>query len=164
MSETYIECLVPAKPSILFRVLKKFCYTLMTLAIISIPRTYIIGVVIAFIMGLLAYFVSFYADTEFEYLYVDKELTVDKVLAKSKRKRVGVFPLEKMEIIAPIHSHELDSYRNRNVRVRDFSIGKEEQPDLRYAIYYEGSQMLILSPSEELIKAMKNNAPRKVFQ
>ncbi len=163
MSENYVECLVAAKPSVLFRTLKYVCYFITVFFVVSIAWTYIIGLLLACIFGALAYFCSFYADTEFEYLYVDKELTVDKVLAKAKRKKVDTFSLDKMEIIAPIHSHELDSYKNRSVKERDFSTGREEQPDGRYVIYYEGNQKLIISPSPELIKAMKNNAPRKVI-
>ena len=49
------------------------------------------------------------------------------------------------------------------MKVRDFSVGYEDKPDLRYAMYYEGGEKIILSPSPELIKVMKNVAPRKVF-
>lgn len=164
MSESYVECLVQAKPSVLFTALKYFSYVMIALSVISIVKLYIIGLLFAVLFYFLGYFAGLHADTEYEYLYVDKELTVDKVLAKTKRKRIGTYTLEKMEIIAPIHSHELDSYKNRDVQVRDFSVGREMDPDERYAIYYEGNQKLIINPSEALIKAMKNNAPRKVFQ
>ena len=88
---------------------------------------------------------------------------MDKVLAKSKRKRVATYSVDRMEILAPIKSHQLDNYKNRNVKEKDFSIGEVCQPDLRYAMYYEGGEKLILSPSEALVKAIKNVAPRKVF-
>ena len=46
---------------------------------------------------------------------------------------------------------------------KDYSIGEELQPDKRYLMFYEGGEKIVLSPSEELIKLMKNVAPRKVF-
>ena len=88
---------------------------------------------------------------------------MDKALAKTKRKRVAVYQLSRIEALAPIKSYHLDDFKNRDVKVRDFSVGYEDKPDLRYAMYYEGGEKIILSPSPELIKVMKNVAPRKVF-
>ncbi len=162
MSDTYVECLVQAKQSVLLKFFQVF------LIILAVILTFfgiyffwpaLLGAVGA---GVGAYFCYINADIEYEYLYLDRELTVDKVMAKSKRKRVAVFTVERMEILAPIRSYHLDSYKNRNVVVRDFSAG-EEQPDLRYALYYEGGTKVILTPSEGLVKALKSVAPRKVF-
>lgn len=163
MSDTYVECLVKAKAS---PIAVLFKYVLIAAAVVC-GLGALMGYFVAFLGMLLAgagaYFVNMFTDLEYEYLYLDKELVVDKVMAKSKRKRVNTYTLERIEIFAPIKSHQLDSYRNRSVNVKDYSIGQELQPDLRYAMYYEGGVKVILSPSPELIKAMKNAAPRKVF-
>lgn len=163
MSDAYVECLVKAKKSTLGGILKVL---LIVVAVICFLGA-LIGIVLAFIpmilAGVGAYFVNLYSDLEYEYLYLDKELTVDKVMAKSKRKRVATYSLERMEIFAPIKSYHLDNYKNRDVKVKDYSIGEEQQPDLRYVMYYEGGEKIILSPSSELVKIMKNAAPRKVF-
>lgn len=163
MSETYVECLVKAKAKMGMKLLK---YLLIGLTVIFVLLA-LVGIVLAIIPGIItgvgAYFVSLYADLEYEYLYLDKELTIDKVMGKAKRKRVAVYQLERMEILAPIKSYHLDNFRNRQTKDRDYSIGYEEQPDLRYVMYYEGGEKLILSPSPEMIKLMKNAAPRKVF-
>lgn len=131
--------------------------------ILAILSGMILLLILAVIIGVLAYFVNLNSDVEYEYLYLDKELTVDKVLAKTKRKRVAVYQLSRIEALAPIKSYHLDDFKNRDVKVRDFSVGYEDKPDLRYAMYYEGGEKIILSPSPELIKVMKNVAPRKVF-
>ena len=123
----------------------------------------VIILLLAVATGVGAYFVNMYTDLEYEYLYLDKELTIDKVMAKTKRKRVTVYQLDRLEILAPIKSYHLDNYKNRTVKEKDYSIGYEEKPDLRYAMYYEGGEKLILSPSPEMIKVMRNAAPRKVF-
>ena len=101
--------------------------------------------------------------TEYEYLYLDKELSVDKIMAKSKRKRVGTYSLDRMEVFAPVYSYHLDNFKNRQVKEKDYSIGEVLQPDGRYAMYYEGGEKILLSPNEELVKVLKNMAPRKVF-
>lgn len=158
----YVECLVKAKQS---SMAKFFKVLLIMLTVVFGLIMFVImpAMLLALACGVGAYFVNLYSDLEYEYLYLDKELCVDKVMAKSKRKRVATYSLDRMEIFAPFKSYRLDNYKNRNVKIKDYSIGEEHQPDLRYVMYYEGGEKVILSPSEELVKVMKNIAPRKVF-
>lgn len=164
MSDAYVECLVKAKPSAVGKFLKYLLIMLtVVLAFLMLGTGLFILFLLAVAAGVGAYFVNIYTDVEYEYLYLDRELTVDKVLAKTKRKRVAVYQLDRIEILAPIHSYHLDHFKNRDVKVKDYGIGYEDKPDLRYAMYYEGGEKIILNPSPELIKIMKNSAPRKVF-
>jgi len=94
---------------------------------------------------------------------MDKEITVDRILAQTRRKRIAVYPMDKIEILAPVNSYRLDNYKNRQVTTKDYSIGTVEQPDLRYVFYCEGQEKILISPSEEMVKVMKNANPRKVF-
>lgn len=163
MSDMYVECLVKAKPNPMGKFFKVF---LVILTVILAFFTFL-GISVAFIAavatGVGAYFVNLYTDIEYEYLYLDRELTIDKVMAKTKRKRVATYSLDRIEVMAPVFSYHLDNYKNRQVKVKDYSIGYEEQPDKRYAVYYEGGEKLILSPSEDMVKVMKNTSPRKIF-
>ncbi|MCM1188377.1 MAG: hypothetical protein NC541_03660 [bacterium] len=162
MSDAYVECLVKAKTSVMGKLLKYLLIAL-TVIFVIIMMIYPIFFLLALAAGVGAYFVNMFTDLEYEYLYLDKELTIDKVMAKTRRKRVAVYQLDKVEILAPVKSYHLDSFKNRTVKEKDYSIGYEDKPDLRYAMYYEGGEKLILSPSPELIKVMKNVAPRKIF-
>jgi len=101
---------------------------------------------------------------EYEYLYLDKEISVDRIMAQSRRKRMADYGLERMEVFAPIGSRHLDNFRKRDVKEIDYSTGKEEEPDGRYVMYYEGGVKVIFSPSEEFVNALYNAAPRKVFK
>lgn len=164
MSETYVECLVKHKTSfggvLLKSVMIMFTAALAVLGLLTMSALFLL---IAALIGVAAYFVYMRTNLEYEYLYLDKELTVDKVMARTKRKRVEVFEIERMEILAPYHSHQLDSYAHRQMKTVDYSIGEELQPDLRYVMYYNGDKRIVLSPSPQLIKAIKTVAPRKVF-
>ena len=81
----------------------------------------------------------------------------------SRRGRLLPEYVHRMEVFAPVFSYHLDNFKNRQVKEKDYSIGEVLQPDGRYAMYYEGGEKIILSPNEELVKALKNVAPRKVF-
>lgn len=165
MNETYVELLVKKKTPAMMAFLKVLtimlavCFLLVGFGLMILPAL-LIGVV----MAIAAYFIYLNSDLEYEYLYVDKELSVDKIMAKSKRKRVAVFDMTKMEIMAPERSHQLDSYRNRNYKVQDFTSGVVNQPDIRYTFYYDGREKVMIEPNDELIKAIQMVAPRKVFK
>ncbi len=156
MSEVYVEHLVKREKASGLKFLK----------ILLIMLTVVFG-----LMGLMMMFyglplliaVGTGVGAYFAGLYLDKEFSVDKIFGKTKRKKAETFEVERMEILAPIHSYHLDSYKNRNAKETDYSIGVEEKPDSRYVMYYEGNRRIVLSPNEEFVKAMRNASPRKVF-
>lgn len=164
VSETYVECLVARKPSFIMRLLKTILMML-TAVFILIGVLFFPALIIALVFGAAAYFVYLNADIEYEYLYLDKEISIDKVMAKSRRKKAAVYSVDQMEILAPIQSHRLDSYRNNpNMKKTvDYSSGVAEMPDKRYMMVYENGVKVIFEPSIELIKAVALIAPRKVF-
>jgi hypothetical protein len=163
MSLSIIECMVKAKrtnkATFLRLFLSMLAVALLIMSFFAIPFLFIAAIG----CGVGAYLVGYYTNLEYEYTYVDRELTIDRIASRAKRKHIAVYTLDRMEIFAPIKSHHLDGYKRRPVKVFDYSIGEELQPDLRYSLYYEGNVQLILSPSPDLIKVMKNAAPRKVY-
>lgn len=163
MNETYVECLIKQQTS----GVKKFLYYLVLLLAIACGLMGLVGAYALFIgaaaFGIGAFFLYRQIDLEYEYLYLDKEITIDKVFHQSSRKRVGTYQIDKMEILAPYRSYHLDEYRNRQLTEKDYSIGYEDQPDLRYVAIFEGSEKVILSPNEKMVQAIKTVAPRKVF-
>ena len=136
MSDSYVECLVKAKQPTWAKILKVLLIALTVLSCL-VMFVFIIFLPVALAAGVGAYFLNMYTDLEYEYLYLDKELSVDKIMAKSKRKRVGTYSLDRMEVFAPVYSYHLDNFKNRQVKEKDYSIGEVLQPDGRYAMYYE---------------------------
>lgn len=163
MNETYVEWLVKKKTPPYMAFLK-ILTIMLAVCFILFGFIFFPAMLVGIVFGVIAYFVYLNADLEYEYLYVDKELTVDKVMAKSRRKRAATFDLDKMEIVAPIKSWHLDNYKNRTDKVTDYSSGVEDRPDKRYVFFYDGQRKIIFEPNEEMIKAMQFVAPRKVFK
>lgn len=163
MNETYVEWLVKRKTPA-YMTLLKILTIMLTVCFVLLGFFLLPAMIIAVVLGVAAYFVYLNSDVEYEYLYVDKELTVDKVMAKSRRKRVATYDLGKIEILAPIKSWHLDNYKNRTDKTVDYSSGEEKQPDRRFAFFYDGKQRVLIEPNEEMIKAMQTVAPRKVFK
>ena len=124
----------------------------------------IVGMILTIAAGVAYYFVSLNASIEFEYQYCDREITVDKVMNKSRRKNIGKYDVGRIEAMAPSKSYHLDEYKNKTYKVLDFSAReKNPQPDPTYTIYYDGKEKIVLEPTKEFVEAIRNVAPRKVF-
>lgn len=161
--ETYVECMVKKKANGLMSALKVLLIGITVITGLLGFMGLIVFLIIAVVAGVGAYFVSLNANLEYEYLYVDKQLTVDKIMARTRRKKVETFDLERMEMLAPIKSWHLDDYKNRQLKVVDYSSGVEQQPDIRYSMIYNGEKRVIFEPNAEMVAAIKSIAPRKVF-
>ena len=110
------------------------------------------------------YFIIPSLDLEYEYLYVNGELDIDKIMSKQKRKRVFSGDISALELMAPSQSHELDHYRSRSdVKAKDFSSGKQDAKTFTMILKKEqGIEMVTFEPSDIILKDMKRMAPREV--
>ena len=160
--ETYVEWLVKRKPNTALSILKVILIVIAVCCFI-LGMGSIIFLLIAVAAGVGAYFAHMYSRLEYEYLYVDKQLSVDKIMAQTRRKRVETLEIDRMEILAPIKSWHLDEYKNRQLKELDYSSGIEEKPDRRYCMIYNGEKRIIFAPNEAMVAAIKSVAPRKVF-
>ncbi len=163
MSDAYHECMVAGKtPG--YMIFLKFFLILMIVFTGFLGLTIMpLMIFVAAGLGVGLYFVILHSDIEYEYLYLDKEITVDKVMHKSRRKRIGVYSVDKIEIMAPMNSWHLDSYKNRTFKIVDLSSGIIDQPDRRYTFYYDGTEQVIIEPDDTFVKMVRNIAPRKIF-
>lgn len=163
MSDAYVECMVKGKNKPFMSFLKYLLWAFAcVLALIGILG-YTLVLFLAIAVGVGAYFLGNYTSVEYEYLYLDKEITVDKIYNQSKRKRFAVYSVDKIEIMAPMKSWHLDAYKNRDFKVEDISSGVEQMPEVRYIFFYDGKTKVIFEPNAEMVKMLRNIAPRKVF-
>ena len=165
MGDTYVECLVAREKNIGALILKGVVYGLagvsMLIALLGFSVFFILGLALAAV----GYFLCPCPDIEYEYLYLNKEMAIDKIMAKQKRKHIATYDLTKMEKMCPANSHELDGLKNRNPKVIDYSSRKEHAKV--YTIVYRDDKeecLINIEPNEELCKVFKQAFPRKVIE
>lgn len=113
--------------------------------------------------GYLTYYLSQSWDLEFEYIFVDGELDIDKIMGKSRRKRCMEVDFENIEIVAPINSYALDNYKNNQCKEYDFSSRMpESQVYVMYASVKNQMAKIVFEPSEKMLNDMYHTSPRKV--
>ena len=159
MSRVFLEVLVARKKSPLMTVLKIWGGLLVVVGFVFMTANLLF--LVPLIGGaVLAYYAWMHEKVEYEYSYFERELSVDKIMAQTKRKRVAVYSLDKVEVGAPIGSPKLDGYKNRKVTVKDYSSRSNQKT---FIMYYEGQNELILEWDDELLGAMRNAAPNKIY-
>jgi len=118
--------------------------------------------------GIGYYFLWLESVADYEYDYVEKELRVAKIQQKQRRKELAVYDLTKMEILAPVDSYQLDSYKNKELKVTDYSSGRDEDKADRYVLILSDNTKLILDLvgdyGKELLDILRAHSPRKVFR
>ena len=111
-----------------------------------------------------AYFGFRSLKVEYEYVFVTNELSIDRIQNQEKRKRMKAMDMNKIEIVAPFESHELDFTRN-NPKIKTVDYSSQIPDHKKYGVVYseDGNTFLyIFEPNEKLLHAMKLCAPRKI--
>lgn len=167
MNDSYSELLVKKEPTGKEALIK---IALVGGAVLSLVGGMIVTpllLVLTLILGGAAFFMIPNLDLEYEYIFVNGELDIDRIASKSKRKRMKTFDLKKMEIMAPLKSHRMDYHNNnKNLKVYDFSSGVQDKGHKVYAMIIPGEKencKVLIEPDEELIKNIEKSCPRKVF-
>ena len=165
MSDLYSELLVKKEQTMKDKLVKGGLIALIVIFVIGGLLITPILLIAAIAAGVAAYFILPGTDLEFEYLYVNGELDIDKIMSKSKRKRVKSLNISECDLMAPVNSHRMDYYNsNQKMKVLDYSSGNPQHK--RFAIITRdssGTCQMIIEPDEALAKTMRNTAPSKVF-
>lgn len=166
MSDLYREVIVKKKTTPLDILGKSLLIAGTVLSVLASLFTTLglIAFILLVIFVLADYFVMPNFDVEYEYLYVNGELDVDKIMSKQKRKRVYSANMTELEIMAPSKSHALDYYNNsQGIKTRDFSSREAKNQTYTMIIKGEkGMERVIFEPDEVMLKDMKRIAPREV--
>ncbi|MGN0355389.1 MAG: DUF6106 family protein [Muricoprocola sp.] len=165
MSDLYTEIIVKKKKTALDRLKKWGMIVVTVLAVAATLLFGLPGLILLIAMAVADYFLILSFDVEYEYLYVNGELDVDKVMSKQKRKRIYSCDVKDLVVMAPVNSHELDAYRNRQeIKKKDFSSGEPDSKAYGMVIKTEkGMDYVLFEPNDTILKDMKRLSPREVF-
>ncbi len=161
MSDLYSEILVSRLPQPI-DVLKRT--GLIAGVIVSLAGSVMITPVlflaaIAFGVGIWYFFPRF--NVEYEYLIVNKDMDIDIIYSRKKRKKGAEFNLNDMDILAPLKSHRMDYYNgNTQMKICDFTSGRNDITP--YAMVIKGEKVL-LELDQETVENMRRTYPNKVF-
>ena len=172
MLETVVECLVKRK--ITLKAYAGRC-AMLFLDALALVATYIIAAQVPFLMVVafllivvcvaFTYMVFRITDVEYEYSFFDGEMSVDKVMHKSSRKRLHRFDFGKMDYMAPEGSPHLGGMNSQR-KLYDYSANDENFKSYVAVLYDENNNAVELkfTPNEELLDRLKKTYPRKIYE
>ncbi len=118
---------------------------------------------IIIIIGFLVFHFNRRLNLEFEYIFTNGDLDVDKILYKTKRKHVLSVNVKDFITMVPLSNKEYEHEVSRYTKFYDFSSGTINENT--YGVIYEHGKeriKLIIEPNEQLFKAIKAYIPRVI--
>lgn len=167
MTDNYVELLVKKKTSPMVKALRFSCILMGVFQLLIgavFHAWFFMGTGVLFI--LFSWLVAYQGNIEYEYLYVDKQFSVDKIHNRRKRKKIAEYNLEtELEILAPAGSHQLDYMKERVSQVRSYTSGSADAQVYEMIVHVGNELWLIrIEMTDELFEQLHMVSPRKVFK
>ena len=161
MNDFYTEQLVKRKATGK-TILAKAGLILLTL----FSLVFVMKVPFAFILPIILIAVDVYLfrnmDVEYEYLFVNGELDIDKIMAKSRRKRIFSTGIEELELLAPTGSSELRLIKAD--KTFNYSTHVSGHKTYELIVIQKGQKVkVIFEPNDTILNGFKTLDSRKVI-
>ena len=165
MNEVYEEWLVRRKtPGWFYGALPAAILGTVILGILGAMFIPYIGFIFWIFPAIGVYFLSQRKIVEYEYIFVTGELTIDRILNESRRKRMKAIDMSSVSVIAALDTHELDGQMgNSQIKKIDYTSQEPGRRIFGVLASEQGvSQIYLIEPSAKMMAAIKKTAPRKV--
>ena len=162
--DAYAEWLVKRKDPVYAVPVKILMIVLCLISIMSALQT-VLGVIFMTLVGVATYFVFINLSVEFEYLVVEGDVSVDRILARSRRKKVINCKKEEIQIVAPSDSYMLKDYEKNGMKVKDCSSGRQDAKTYSL-IYQQGAECIkvIFEPNDKILRSLRYSIPGKLVK
>ena len=162
MEENYVEWLVKRRDPVYAIPLKALMIAVCVISVFLALQT-MFGIIIMAAAFIGTYFVFINLSIEFEYLYADGGLRIDRIMGKARRKKVFDCEKEDVQFVAPSDSYMLKDYENAHTKLADYSSGRKDGK-VYAMIYQKGSESrkVLFEPNEKMINAMRRAYLRKM--
>lgn len=102
-------------------------------------------------------------NVEYEYLYINGNLDIDKIMSKSRRKEVFEMEINDLEVMALRGEAELKMYQG--LKAQDYSSGNTNSRQYEMIVIQNGEKKrIIFEPNDVIVDGMRMLAPRKVHK
>lgn len=137
------------------------------LAVTTIPSTQTLGLVLVVVLVVFTVFVFRYYNAEYEYSLTDGELTVERIMARTSRKRCGVYSVSKATLVAKPDSQDALRLENMDYRTNVYTKGEQDTSGVVVVYTYNDNnemERLYIEPDERILEAIKNCVGRGVYK
>ena len=172
MNDIIVEQIVKkqktAKYSLMVLGLVALCVALVVfLYMVVLPFVMQFASIVFLLIALIVYYTYMLAgafNLEYEYSLVNYDMDVDKIASKKYRKKVTHVDLTNIDAFESRNVPEFDRYFNDASISKVYACCQKDREDTYFLIYTENlaKKMLIFSPNEELVDAIKKLGARRL--
>lgn len=162
MDEVFVEQIIKRKTSMSGIAIRIICILLVIAGFFSMLFLGVLGLTITALLIYLTYMAWSYTSIEYEYSFLNGELSVDKIMGQRKRKTIASFDIKNAEIVAPSMSDEVVRRVNNTV-TKDYSTGYKGGNLYSMIINdADGLKQVLFEPNEKILDAMYHVKPNIV--
>ncbi len=112
-----------------------------------------------------AYYLINMSNVEFEYSLVNTEIDIDKIINKTKRKKITCAPIRGLEAFGTKQNPDFDGYLSNPSVTKVYACRDKSADDVIFMVYNQSDKkmMLLFSPSEKIVEQIKKRNPQKQF-
>ncbi len=112
-----------------------------------------------------AYYLIVSSNLEYEYSLVNTEIDIDKIMNKTRRKRITTASIRGLEAFGTKNSPDYNRYLTNSVVSKIYACSDKNADDVFFMVYNQGEKknMLIFNPSERIIEQIAKRNPQKQF-
>ncbi len=112
-----------------------------------------------------AYILIVSSNVEYEYSLVNTEIDIDKIVNKTRRKRITTASIRGLEAFGTRKNPDFNSYLNNSVVNKIYACRDKAADDIFFIVYNQGDKkmMLVFNPSERIIEQITKRNPQKQF-
>lgn len=161
MNDTYIELLVKKPDSKAATLLHNIMIGVGAVLFLGALFYDVIFVVASIVVLVCSVIPTLKNDVEYEYLYLDRELTIDQIRKQEKRKNVAAYSMDRLVLMAPKGASELQRFQQ--LKAIDYSSGTEEGNPYEIVVDGNGKKVrIIIDTTKELVEAIRRINPGNV--
>ena len=162
MAEYFIEHLVKRNATFGTYLKKAALILLPVLGLFLMPFLGMLGPLLVVVLVMVDMYFLRRLDLEYEYVFYNGDLEIDKVMGKEARKHLLSTSIKEMDVLAPTGAQEVLGYQH--LKAIDYSTCTPGNQTYEMVIV-KGSEKvrIVFEPNEAMLKAMKDLAPRKVI-
>ena len=136
---------------------------LIALTVVSVLLVFVIPVGIILPVVMIVIDVLMFRNLNVEYVFVNGDLDIDKIMNKARRKRMFSVDADQMELLAPVGAVELMQYKK--IKTYDYTSGKKDAKIYALIASNKGEVCKVLfEPNETIVEGFFVKAPRKVIR
>ncbi len=167
MRDTYAEYLVKHKNGVketLLQLLIVFAAAFISFISVTFLAAFVGGLSAVVVVGVIygAYYLVTSLFLEYECIFTNGDLDVDKIICQRKRQRLVTVKCENIEVLKKYvpEEHKNADYQTRIIAVEDEK--KSENYCIVARVQGKGKTLVVFTPNDKILDAIKKFAPKHV--